>query len=102
MLANEPEMVPALTIWKESPAASGVALILTRLSVPPQVMLPVVEVRASFVPGPLSLITVVPARLMLPVAEMVPVAFWPVVMPSVVLVPAGDNVAPAERVNLPL
>ena len=75
--------------------------MLTRLSVPPQVM-PVVETRASLVPGPLSLITVVPANAMLPMAEMAPMAFWPVVMPSVVLVPAGERTAPDETVKLPL
>src|SRR6266446_7872356 len=102
VMANEPEMLPAFNIWKVSPAAKGFPLMLTRLSVPPHVMLPLVDVTASFVPEPLSLMTVVPARLMLPLAEMVPVALWPVVMPIVVFVPAGDRVAPGETVNLPL
>ena len=60
-----------------------------------------VEVTASL-PASFSLITVVPDKAMAPVAEMAPVAFWPLVMPMSVFVPAGANIAPIATVRLPL
>ena len=75
MLANDPVMPLALKTCNEFPSASGEPLTFCRLSVPPSAMLPVVEVTASLTPLPLSLITAVPFNAMLPVAEIVPVAF---------------------------